>query len=134
MLMHLSKIDYQNAAYAKVLQVGQPRNIMVELNMTPEEYNWVQSIYFVSEHIALIRKLCLHYWQISYIIFEVPSNLVLKRMTPRHWQSRIVLSWGAVLACHAAVYNKQGLYAARFFLGMMEAGMFPGLVAQVGIV
>lgn len=49
-------------------------------------------------------------------------------MTPRHWQSRIVLSWGAVLACHAAVHNKEGLYAARFFLGMMEAGMFPGLV------
>lgn len=69
--------------------------------------------------------------QISYIIFEVPSNLLLKRLTPRHWQSRIVLSWGAVLACHAAVSNRQGLYAARFFLGMMEAGMFPGLVAQL---
>jgi hypothetical protein len=41
------QIDYQNAAYAKVLQVGQPRNIMVELDMTPEQYNWVQSIYFV---------------------------------------------------------------------------------------
>lgn len=61
----------------------------------------------------------------------MPSNLVLKRMTPRHWQSRIVLSWVAVLACHAAVHNKAGLYAARFFLGMMEAGMFPGLVVQL---
>jgi len=42
-----------------------------------------------------------------------------------------MLSWGIVLACHAAVKNKEGLYAARFFLGMMEAGMFPGLAAQL---
>lgn len=52
-------------------------------------------------------------------------------MSPRNWQSRIVFTWGAVLACHAAVKNKEGYYAARFFLGMMEAGMFPGLVAQL---
>lgn len=52
-------------------------------------------------------------------------------MTPRNWQFRIILSWGIVLACHAAVKNKEGLYAARFFLGMMEAGMFPGLAAQL---
>lgn len=69
--------------------------------------------------------------QISYIIFEVPSNLLLKKMTPRNWQSRIILSWGAVLACHAAVKNKHGLYTARFILGMMEAGMFPGIAAQL---
>ena len=42
------QIDYQNAASAKVLQVGQPSNIMVELDMTANQYNWVQSIYFVS--------------------------------------------------------------------------------------
>ena len=48
-MMYLIKnIDYQNAANAKVLQVGQPSNIMEELKMTTEEYNWVQSIYFVS--------------------------------------------------------------------------------------
>jgi hypothetical protein len=52
-------------------------------------------------------------------------------MTPRNWQSRIVFTWGAVLACHAAVKSRQGLYTARFFLGMAEAGMFPGLVAQL---
>ncbi|KAF2644428.1 permease of the major facilitator superfamily [Massarina eburnea CBS 473.64] len=114
-MMYLIKsVDYQNAASAKVLQVGQSSNIMTELKMTADQYNWVQSIYFI-----------------SYIIFEVPSNLVLKKMTPRNWQSRIMLSWGIVLACHAACKSKEGLYVARFFLGMMEAGMFPGLVAQL---
>lgn len=48
-LMYMLKnIDYLNAAVVKVLQVKEPRNILVELNMTPDQYNWVQSIYFVS--------------------------------------------------------------------------------------
>ncbi|KAH7395549.1 MFS transporter [Cadophora sp. MPI-SDFR-AT-0126] len=114
-LMYIIKnIDYTNAAAVKVLQVGKPTNIMVQLKMTADEYNWVQSIYFI-----------------AYIIFEVPSNLLLKKASPRNWQFRIMLSWGIVLACHAAVKDKHGLYTARFFLGMMEAGMFPGLAAQL---
>ncbi|KAI5357631.1 putative MFS transporter superfamily [Septoria linicola] len=95
-------IDYQNGASVKVLQVGEPRNILTELNMTSDQYNWVQSIYFI-----------------SYILFEVPSNLMLKRMTPRVWQSRIILSWGIVLACHAAIQSKESYYGLRFLLSMM---------------
>ncbi|KAK7723164.1 hypothetical protein SLS57_004722 [Botryosphaeria dothidea] len=110
----MRKIDYMNAANVKVLQVGQSSNVLNELNMTANQYNWVQSIYFI-----------------SYIVFEVPSNLVMKKVLPRNWQTRIILSWGTVLACHAAVKNKEGLYAARWFLGMMEAGMFPGLAVQL---
>lgn len=69
--------------------------------------------------------------QIAYIIFEVPSNMLLKKMTPRLWQSRIIVSWGIVLACHAAIPNRDTYYALRFLLGMMEAGLFPGLAAQL---
>lgn len=47
-LMYMLKnVDYINAAVVKVLQVGEKRNILKELNMTADEYNWVQSIYFV---------------------------------------------------------------------------------------
>nr|OQO22109.1 hypothetical protein B0A51_12558 [Rachicladosporium sp. CCFEE 5018] len=114
-ILYMTKnIDYQNAANVKVLQVGQPSDVLRELNITPNAYNWVQSNYFI-----------------AYIIFEVPSNLLLKKFTPRLWQSRICLSWGIVLACHAAVQNKESLYTVRFLLGMMEAGMFPGLAAQL---
>lgn len=67
----------------------------------------------------------------SYIIFEVPSNMMLKRLTPRLWQSRIILSWGVVLACHAASNNKETMWALRFLLGMCEAGLFPGIAAQL---
>ncbi|KAE8153085.1 major facilitator superfamily domain-containing protein [Aspergillus avenaceus] len=114
MMYIIKTIDYTNAANVKVLQVGDDRNILKELNMTSDQYNWVQSIYFI-----------------SYIDFEVPSNLLLKRLTPRLWQSRIMLSWGVVLACHAAAQNKEALWALRFLLGMCEAGLFPGLAAQL---
>ncbi|PGH14306.1 hypothetical protein AJ79_03128 [Helicocarpus griseus UAMH5409] len=114
MMYIIKNVDYTNAATVKVLQVGEDRNVLKELKMTSDQYNWVQSIYFI-----------------SYIVFEVPSNMLLKRMTPRMWQSRIMLSWGIVLACHAAAQNKETLWALRFLLGMCEAGMFPGIAAQL---
>ncbi|KAF4834607.1 MFS transporter prlL [Colletotrichum tropicale] len=60
-----------------------------------------------------------------------PSNLLLKRMSPHLWQSRIFLTWGIITACHAAAQNRHQLYAMRFLLGMFEAGMFPGVMAQL---
>ncbi|KAL1981031.1 hypothetical protein VTN96DRAFT_3140 [Rasamsonia emersonii] len=114
-LMYMVKtVDFNNASSVKVLQVGQPSNILNELHMTSDQYNWVQSIYYI-----------------SYILFEAPSNLVLKRFTPRLWQTRIVFTWAVVLACHAAIKNRQSFYALRFLLGMFEAGMFPGIMAQL---
>lgn len=52
-LMYMLKnIDYMNAAVVKVLQVGEPRNILTELNMTADEYNWVfASLY---PHVSLL--------------------------------------------------------------------------------
>lgn len=69
--------------------------------------------------------------QISFILFEVPSNLLLKRFTPHAWQSRIFFTWGIITACQAASQNRHQLYAMRFLLGMFEAGMFPGVMAQL---
>lgn len=47
--MYLVKqVDYTNAASIKVLQVGQPSNVLAELGMTADHYNWIQTVYFVS--------------------------------------------------------------------------------------
>lgn len=43
-----TQIDTNNAASIRVLQMGQPNNIMIELGMSSDEYNWVASIYGVS--------------------------------------------------------------------------------------
>ncbi|KAK1594598.1 high-affinity nicotinic acid transporter [Colletotrichum navitas] len=112
-------IDQTNAANIRVLQVGVPRNIMKELNMTSDQYNWVWSIYGLT------------WCPIAYIIFEALSNLLLKRMSPHLWQSRIFLNWGVITACQAAAQTRHQLYAMRFLLGMLVAGMFPGLMAQL---
>lgn len=55
-LLTTYQIDYLNASVVKVLQVGQDRNILTELNMTSNEYNWVQSIYFVSRNSPTIES------------------------------------------------------------------------------
>ncbi|KAJ3531146.1 hypothetical protein NM208_g9010 [Fusarium decemcellulare] len=110
----IKQIDFSNAASIKVLQVGESRNVLTELGMTADQYNWVQTVYYI-----------------SYVIFEIPSNLVLKKFTPRKFQTRIFFTWGIVVACHAAIQNKEGFYALRFLLGAMEAGFFPGLAAQM---
>ncbi|KAE8422317.1 major facilitator superfamily domain-containing protein [Aspergillus pseudocaelatus] len=65
-------------------------------------------------------------------LFLIGMMYIIKtRLTPRLWQSRIMLTWGIVLACHAAARNKETLWALRFLLGMCEAGMFPGIAAQL---
>lgn len=45
--------------------------------------------------------------------------------------TRIFLTWGIIVACHAAIQNKASFYALRFLLGALEAGFFPGLAAQM---
>ena len=55
-----------------------------------------------------------------YIVFEAPSNLLLKKMKPSTWQSRIMLTWGIAMSCHAAATTKAGLFTARFFLGVVS--------------
>ncbi|KAK6957938.1 hypothetical protein Daesc_000728 [Daldinia eschscholtzii] len=80
-----------------------------------------------SDQYALVTVL----YYIPYIVGEAPSNLLLKKFSPSHWQSRIMVTWGIMLACHVAVKNKEGLYVTRFLLGLAEAGMFPGIILQM---
>jgi ACS family tartrate transporter-like MFS transporter len=65
---------------------------------------------------------------LGYVLFEVPSNLILNRVGARKWISRILLSWGVVAALMAFVTTAEQLYGLRFVLGVAEAGFFPGIV------
>ena len=64
----------------------------------------------------------------GYFLFEIPSNLLLHRVGARIWIARILISWGAVALATGFVQNVSQLYAARFLLGVAEAGFFPGIV------
>lgn len=51
----IKQIDYTNAASIKVLQVGTDRNVLTELGMTANDYNWLTSFYFVRAPARLSR-------------------------------------------------------------------------------
>lgn len=62
-----------------------------------------------------------------YAAFEVPSNLLLKRLRPSIWLPTIMVAWGIVMTLMGIVQNYHGLLIARIFLGVTEAGLFPGM-------
>ncbi|MGJ7580156.1 MFS transporter [Variovorax sp. RHLX14] len=65
---------------------------------------------------------------IGYFIFEVPSNLMLHRFGARKWIARIMISWGVISGCMMFVQTPTSFYILRFFLGVAEAGFFPGII------
>ncbi|MBR0825671.1 MFS transporter [Bradyrhizobium manausense] len=65
---------------------------------------------------------------VGYMIFEVPSNLLLERIGVRKTMLRIMFAWGIVAAAMAFVQTPLQFYVARFLLGIFEAGFLPGVI------
>jgi ACS family phthalate transporter-like MFS transporter len=65
---------------------------------------------------------------LSYLLFEVPSNLYLQKIGARATLTRIMIIWGIASGMTCLVTTPMELYVARFFLGAAEAGFFPGVV------
>ncbi|KAF9533276.1 putative MFS transporter [Crepidotus variabilis] len=62
---------------------------------------------------------------VPYTLLEIPSNIVLKMMRPSRWITILLFSWGIVMTFMGFVSSYSGLLAARWFLGVAEAGFFP---------
>ncbi|KAA8702887.1 MFS transporter [Pseudomonas proteolytica] len=65
---------------------------------------------------------------VGYILFEVPSNLILERVGARIWIARIMITWGLLSACTLLVTSTTQFYVLRFLLGVAEAGFLPGVL------
>lgn len=65
---------------------------------------------------------------IGYFLFEVPSNLILKRVGARIWIARIMVTWGILSIATAFVTGPTSFWIVRFLLGVAEAGFFPGMI------
>jgi MFS family permease len=65
---------------------------------------------------------------VGYAIFEVPSNMLLERVGARIWLTRIMITWGLVVAATAFTTDATTFYVFRFLLGVAEAGFFPGVL------
>jgi MFS family permease len=94
------------------VNIGNPRlyGLEEDLNLSSEQFQVTVSILFV-----------------TYLLFEVPSNLVLKLFTPRRWIAFIVVAWGIIATLTGLVQSYGALIACRLLLGVVEAGLFPGL-------
>jgi sugar phosphate permease len=65
---------------------------------------------------------------LGYFLAEIPSNLILNKIGARRWIARILITWGIVAALTAVVWNESSFYWNRIFLGLAEAGFYPGVV------
>ena len=70
---------------------------------------------------------------VGYVLFEVPSNLMLYKVGARRWIARIMVSWGIATALMAFVQTEWQFYGLRFLIGAMEAGFAPGVLYYLTI-
>ena len=65
---------------------------------------------------------------LGYVLFEVPSNLILHRVGARRWIGRIMVTWSVIAGLTALVRSPWEFYGMRLLLGIAEAGFIPGAV------
>jgi MFS transporter, ACS family, tartrate transporter len=70
---------------------------------------------------------------VGYCLFEVPSNIILERVGARLWIARIMVSWGLISAGMMFIRTPLAFCILRFFLGVAEAGFFPGVVYYLSL-
>lgn len=107
----LSFLDRSNIGNAKILNSSTRDDLQTATGMTDYQFNIALMVFVV-----------------AYAVFEVPSNILLKRLRPSRWLAFLMFCWGALTICLSAGRNFGGVTALRFLLGAFEAGLFPGLV------
>ncbi|HEN8797913.1 TPA: MFS transporter [Pseudomonas putida] len=107
LLYIVSYLDRANIGYA-ALEMNK------ELALTSEAFGFISGIFFI-----------------GYFLFEVPSNVMLNKYGARVWIARILVTWGAIAAATAFAQTANQLYVLRFFLGVAEAGFFPGVIVYL---
>ncbi|KAH8766608.1 major facilitator superfamily transporter [Diaporthe sp. PMI_573] len=107
----LCYLDRSNIGNAKILNHSTQHDLMSETGMTNYQYTIALMIFLV-----------------AYGLFEVPSNILLKKLRPSRWIAILMFGWGACSTGLAGAHNYATVTGVRFLLGVFEAGLFPGLV------
>ncbi|PCD26439.1 hypothetical protein AU210_012867 [Fusarium oxysporum f. sp. radicis-cucumerinum] len=71
-------------------------------------------------------------WTFGYVIGQIPSNLLLTRVSPRWVIPSLEVGWGIATICTSAVQSYRSLYVLRFFVGFFESGFYPGIHYMLG--
>lgn len=67
-------------------------------------------------------------FSIGYLLFEIPSNLLLEKFGAKKTMTRIMILWGLVTIATAFAQTPAQFYVLRVLLGAAEAGFFPGVI------
>ncbi|KAG4442345.1 hypothetical protein IFR05_002196 [Cadophora sp. M221] len=100
-----SFLDRTNVGNAKIYKLE------ADLGMTDHQYDTGLAVFYA-----------------TYIASEIPSNLVLKKLSPRIWLPALTMMWGIVTMCLGFVKNYHQFVAVRAILGICEGGLLPGMV------
>ncbi|EWY89142.1 hypothetical protein FOYG_10078 [Fusarium oxysporum NRRL 32931] len=71
-------------------------------------------------------------WTVGYVVGQIPSNLLLTRVSPRWVIPSLEVGWGIATICTSAVHSYKALYALRFLVGLFESGFYPGIHYMLG--
>ncbi|KAF9252239.1 hypothetical protein DTO006G1_2987 [Penicillium roqueforti] len=72
------------------------------------------------------------YWNIGYLIGQLPSQLVLTKIRPSIWLPALELLWRIFVMALASAKNVETLFALRFLIGLCEASAYPGIITLLG--
>ena len=100
----IAYLDRINVGFAK-LQMSS------DLGFTEKEFGFGAGIFFL-----------------GYILFPVPSNILMYRIGAKRWIGGLMISWGFISASTAAVSTPAQFFALRFLLGVAESGFYPGII------
>jgi sugar phosphate permease len=100
----LAWVDRVNVSFAKL-------QMMDELKFSDAVYGLGAGIFYI-----------------GYLIFEVPSNLLLQKIGARRTIARIAIGWGLTCILMSYATTPAMFYLLRFLLGAFEAGFFPGVI------
>ena len=104
LLYLVAYLDRANVGFAKLRMAG-------DLQFSEEVFGFGIGIFFI-----------------GYLLLEIPGALLVERWSARKWFARILISWGFLSAATAFVETPFQFNLARFFLGVAEAGFFPGII------
>ncbi|KAH6990176.1 major facilitator superfamily domain-containing protein [Ilyonectria destructans] len=71
-------------------------------------------------------------WTVGYVIGQIPSNLLLTRVSPRWVIPSLEVGWGIATICTSSVKSYKALYGLRFLVGLFESGFYPGIHYMLG--
>ncbi|MEX6270023.1 4-hydroxyphenylacetate permease [Providencia huaxiensis] len=68
---------------------------------------------------------------VTYVIFGIPSNIMLSIVGARRWIATIMVLWGIASTATMFATGPTSLYILRMLVGIAEAGFLPGILVYL---